>query len=296
MTRSAYIPEGVTPPEDFPTHDNSALSLFSRCPRLYQLSHLEKVAPLGRSAALDFGSLIHLGLEHYYKALKDGASLTEAATAGIMKMKDTEFIDPLDDYRTKHRALLTFADYVAHYEDDKQWTILMTEGPFEVTDENGFSWGGKMDLVVKWLGRYWIVDHKTTSRGGATFYDSFFPDPATVGYAWAASRLVGQPVTGVIINRILVHKERKKPELTFERRPFNYQPWHFSEWYAAQLDKMHDITRAHERGYFRPNWEACVGKYGRCAMYDLCRTAPQNRERVIAQDYTENTWDWREEG
>jgi len=147
-----------------------------------------------------------------------------------------------------------------------------------------------MDLLVEWNDRLWVVDHKTTSRGGPSYWDQFGPDTQTAGYVYAASLLAGRPVHGAIINRLLVHKVKKSPDQQFERRPIAYQQWQIDEWYDQQVRTYHEIEVAHEEG-FRPRWGQCTNKYGRCEMYDVCRTSPQNRQRWLEQNYIVDHWD-----
>lgn len=284
MTKSLPI---IAP--DVPTLDNSALDAFNRCQRLYQLSVVH--AKTGkRTAALDFGSLFHLGLDVWYK--------TRDPLRALQTVQEAEYEDRPDDFRTKARCILMLSEYFEYYGVDDHWKILSTETPFDImgeVDRRILPYGGRIDLVVEWHDKYWIVDHKTTSRFGSTFYEGFVPDTQMVGYAWAASQLVGVPIHGVIINTIIVHKVKKSADQQFNRRPLQIHDWMTEEWLEQTIDTRLQIEKAHASGRFLPRWRSCVGKYGRCGFYDLCRTRPENRERVLATEYEDSTWDWRGE-
>jgi len=129
------------------------MEAFNKCPRLYQLKHIEGWRSKGTSPALSFGELCHLGLAVWYE--------TKDRDAAIQAMFDMDYPSVEGDYRTKERAILTIVEYIAHYETDEHWHIHQTETPFEVRDSQGFRWSGKMDLLVEWNDRLWVVDHKT---------------------------------------------------------------------------------------------------------------------------------------
>ncbi len=187
------------------THDNSMLSSFNRCPRLYEILYRRRRSPRGKNAALSFGSLVHTGLEVWHKTNNIEAALEAVLTA--------PFDEPLDDFRTRGRALLLLPEYVNHYGNKEQkWGLktIFTETAFDVEDPiDGMPYGGKIDWLVEWRGKLYIVDHKTTSRFDPTF-SKFVPDTQTAGYIWAASLLHGKQVQGVIMNMIIVHKVKNQ--------------------------------------------------------------------------------------
>lgn len=283
-----------------PTLDNSAASNFNRCNRLFNLENRQKLLVArhnyetgelepARSNGAAFGDLLHEGLKVWYR--------TYDAMAACQALIDKPYTDDPDDYRTKEKALRLLGQYMAHYGRDPHWEVIFTETAFEVVDSNiDFKWGGKIDLVVRWNDKLWIVDHKSTTVFDKNWWYQFFPDMQTAGYAWAASHLHGEPIFGAIINMIQVNnnKKEKAPEELFQRKWFMYEPHHIEEWKKQAIDIY---ERIHVRAFnneFPPNWHACTNKYGRCSWYDFCRLRPENRERFLENETVPNTWDFRD--
>lgn len=63
---------------------------------------------------------------------------------------------------------------------------------------------GRIDAVLNENDRLWVIDHKTSSRGGKEFLEAFRLSLQTRGYTWAASKLLGRKVQGLIMNAVVV--------------------------------------------------------------------------------------------
>lgn len=282
MTRLPVIPDIV------PTADNTTFESWERCPRLYWLRHVRGLSSKGVKTALGFGGMVHAGLAKWYE--------TGSAEQALRTVEEYVFVDPESDHRTKGRAMVTMAEYIGHYgSPDSRWDkVLLTETPFDIVDADGFRYGGVIDLVVLWKGVPWIVDHKTTTRGGDSYWYQFQNSGQMCGYTWAGSELVGQPVRGVIINRILLHKQKKSPEEEFAWRPMLYSAEKVLEWKEMRIDAYHEIALSIETDNFRPRWDNCINKYGTCPFFNVCSAPATSREELIASDFDVRPWDWRD--
>lgn len=233
---------------------------------------------------------MHAGLAKWYETRDPKAALD--AIANYHDWRDPED----DDFRTQGRALTTMAEYIAYYGNEENWfgnDVLLTETPFELRDEQGFRYGGRIDLIVKWHGEPWVLDHKTTSRyGGEQYYDQYRNSPQMTGYAWGGSALHGQPVKGVIVNVIVIHKIPKPAEQMFHRRPLLYDPRKVDEWRSMRVEAYNEIAEATARDYYRPRWDNCVNKYGKCQFFDICTLPAESRERALEQDFIQEEWNW----
>lgn len=283
-----------------PTLDNSAASNFNRCNLLYELENKLKrlvarpnletgeiEAATSRGAA--FGDLLHEGLRIWYKTFNP--------MVAMQALIDKPYTDDDTDYRTKEKALRLLGQYIAYYKNDPHWEVIFTETGFEVVDPViDFKWGGKIDLVVRWNNRLWIVDHKTTTVFDKNWWNQFFPDMQTAGYTWAASHLHGEPIFGAIINMLQVNnnKKEKPPEELFQRKWFIYEPHHIEEWQSQAVDIYSRIGQREAQQNYPPNWHACTNKYGKCSWYDFCRLRPENRQRFLENETIHNPWDFRE--
>lgn len=275
-------------PPDVPTGDNTVLGWHDRCARLYEYSALRGLVAPGTSAALQFGSLIHAGLEAWYRTRDPNKAL-----AAIRDFEDFEEIP--DEFRTRGRALVTIAEYIDWWGENELWwgkDVLFTETPFTIRDATGFRYGGRIDLIVMYHGKPWVVDHKTTSRGGSSWWNQFEISPQMAGYVWAGAQLHGEPIAGVIINRLLIHKNKKPASEQFQRKAFYFEEYKLEEWKQAKIEQYHLIKQQQDAGHFPMRTRACVEKYGTCQFHQICTTKPELRERLIESHYVVKPWDW----
>ena len=285
-----------------PTHDNTMLRDHVRCPRLYAVHHVLGWRSQGRGPALAYGSLVHLGMETYYHHLMENGNVAEALMKALDTMQDSKYTDPPEDFRTKGRALLDMKKYVINYKGDLEWKILLTETAFDIEDEQGFRYGGRLDLIISHMGRLFPLDHKTTTRFGPYFYDNFKMDPQMYGYFWAASQLTGEQPAGVFINTIVLHKK----ETTFDRKPILFSKLHIERWRQRNIAFYRTIAERREAdptgeawsdvSIWTPNFENCVDRYGQCPMYNVCHASPLNADFHLRQHFAPGKWDFTNVG
>jgi len=61
-------------------------------------------------------------------------------------------------------------------------------------------WSGVIDLVIAENGRLFIVDHKTTSVEGDTYWKGFQLSQQFMGYVWAAQKIINKTIDGALAN------------------------------------------------------------------------------------------------
>ena len=273
-------------PASMRTLDYSMTSAFRRCPLLYWLLHVRGKSSSQHASALNYGGLMHVGLNVWY----EDHDLQKACQA----MEDEEWTDPIDDFRTKERCIRKLVDYTEYYGDESEWMdrILLNETPYEIAASDGFRYGGKMDLLVMWQGKAWVMDHKTTSRFGSDYFDQFVLSSQMAGYIWAAQMLHGETVAGVIINCIVTHKVPKPIADQTHRQAIMYSPERIEEWRRSQIYDYHTIHQAIEADYFPPRWDNCINKYGKCAAFEVCKVPQKNREDMIELKFKDEAWNW----
>lgn len=260
---------------------------FYRCPRLYYYRHILGLVSAGVSPALQFGSLLHAALEVWYTTRDPVATLT-----AVDEYED--FTEPDDDHRTRGRARVTIAEYIELFHEESL-QMLLTETPFDLEDSDGFRYGGVMDGLVMWHGKLWALDHKSTARGGETFWDQFFMSPQMTGYTWAASSLHGKKVMGALVNQILIHRNKKPAHEQFNRRSFMYSEGQIAEWKDQVCHNYRLIHQCQQADHFPTQWHGCVNKYGKCAFYNVCRSPEKSRPALLEKDFVHNPWHWDKE-
>lgn len=276
-------PLPVIPPS-VRTHDNTMMSDFAKCPWWYQLRHNRGLRPAGDSAALAFGGALHDALAEWYK--------TKDLKATLDKIDSIDYPSIPGDYRTIGLVHTVIQRYLDQYGDDPHWDVVLNETSFDLEDDEGFRFGGRLDIGVIWNDDVWVVDHKSTSIGGSTWWEQFSSAPQMAGYSWAGSKLRGGPIRGVIINRLVV---RPSGTMEFERRPYRWPEWKLEEWRESRILDYHRIAAMNEANEHPRNRYSCVGKYGKCPAFDICEAPPAARQTLIDHVMIEDRWDWSEE-
>jgi len=109
---------------------------------------------------------------------------------------------------------------------------------------------GKIDCVLSTPSGYFVVDHKTTSRGGKEFEEAFGLSLQPRGYAHAAQTL-GIPVQGCILNGIICRPLTKTGTGTeFIRQTFFYSPDLITDYVNSMKSIVEDFVHCLVRGYF----------------------------------------------
>lgn len=346
--------------------DNSTIELFNTCPRAVQYSKLNARVTASNSAALTFGSAIHLALEHRYVTCAnqpvDGFYNQDVAQL-LADYYEANPV-PVEDYRNLNWALETTKRYNDKYSmeefsmmefseplackycegtgvveriiqqlhangevveipqgADCVWCkgsgtqSLMVELPFATRlgniNQMEIYYSGRIDLPVIIDGKLFVLDHKTTSVLGPTFFDDKKMSAQQKGYAWAMEQLTGHKVHGYIVNAIRAKeppqyvtqgKESKysgkkmSPETWWneglQRERFLLNEGELDEWRENLLAQVEEFFWHYSRGLFPKKTAWCVGKYGRCQYFEVCSLyPPQDREVLLNSGlFMDNTW------
>ncbi len=150
---------------------------------------------------------------------------------------------------------------------------------------------GKIDMLVELDGAVFVVDHKTTSIEGSTFWSQFNLSPQMRGYCRAASRMLSRPVQSAMIDAIIGRKPTKTgiPH-EYSRQRFHYSDEQISAWHRATIAHIHVLLNMFVDGYFPENGNACYGKFP-CQFRDVC-TLPLNTQPSALRSgaFAPRTW------
>lgn len=162
--------------------------------------------------------------------------------------------------------------------------VPMIEYPFELDLGHGYTYTGRLDLVMVGRGGlFFVFEHKTTA--GQSFHYLEKGSRMSLqftGYAWAASKLLGTQVGAVMLNALVKNKVPYvgRIPITRTKAELDYTMLHVSE----LLGEMDDKISRHEAGMpviFRRDGMfngQCV-TYGRtCAYEPLCKTPDRSLE------------------
>lgn len=154
-------------------------------------------------------------------------------------------------------------------------------------------WIGKMDMLIKKDGMFWIVDHKTTSIFGATYYNQYYLSNQMTGYAWAAQEALKQRVSGVMINVIAIRKPTPTGKgIEFGRQYIDIPHFRVAEWKRDTLALVSRFFNNMLDGYFPKKTVWCVTKFSKqCQYWDVCTTEDEKRFTMLYSNlYKEKTW------
>lgn len=273
--------------------DYTALSTFQTCRRKYDLRMNKGYTKKQELKPVHFGKAIHNALDSWYKD-KDVAKAVD-----IFKANFTEDLE-IDDKRTNKMGEWIITNYDKQYRDQEH-ELVECERTFSIPLAQDFDFVGRIDKIVKWDGCHWVMDHKTTSSLGYTYFNMAEPNLQFMGYAWAGRQL-GYDIKGVIVDALLVAKgllpsdattgTRKNPNLVpFARYDVYYKQEHFEEWKDTVTRIRHEISGCEGKvGAWYPNFDACV-HFGECTYRRVCKEDQAIRQRILDQDYEIDMWD-----
>jgi hypothetical protein len=178
-----------------PLLTNSEMRTFRRCPREHHYSYRLGYRPVKRADALRFGSLIHTGLEVWWK--------TTDLDAALRAMKAEES-DPFELAKAEAMLMGYHARWIAEPLD-----VLAVESQFECALTHPTTGqasttarlGGKVDAVARTPdGKVWLVEHKSTSEdveAGSGYWKRLRLDSQVATY-FVGARSLGFDVAGCL--------------------------------------------------------------------------------------------------
>lgn len=175
--------------------------------------------------------------------------------------------------------------------DGEAWTEEVGTEGFHVSSLH-ILWTGRIDAVLSSDDSLWVVDHKTSSIGGPQYFEDFRLSNQTVGYCWAAQKLLGLPVSGLILNAIIMRRPTKAgKDNEFDRRNFWYSADRLREWEENAKNVVSDFVANLIRGFFPQHTKWCCAKYGICQYHENCSLPRENRSADLASSLYRNvTW------
>ena len=150
---------------------------------------------------------------------------------------------------------------------------------------------GKIDMIVEQDGSLAIVDHKTTSVEGPSFWSQFTLSAQMLGYCWAATKLLQRPVRSAIIDALIGRKPtRTGVPYEYARQRFHYSNEHVDEWRADVESHIRTLLDNFMTGTFPRNTNSCYGKFS-CQFRDVC-PLPRNVQASALRSgaFVPRTW------
>ena len=285
--------------------DNTLRKAFVRCPELFKRQFIENLRPANEvSVDLHFGACFARGLEVARKTfwaeeqLMPQAAIEAGIEAAVFAW-GTFQAPPLSN-KTLARLIGAIRFYFREWPLEEETLVPVKNGvecSFAIDlpilhPETGLplQYAGRFDMLATDSNdRYYIVDEKTTSRLGDSWYLQWDMDSQMTGYIWAVKHercsTVNSPIEVMAQVRgvSILKNDYGHAEVNIVRSQHMIDIWH------EQL--LHDIQ--HMIVCWKSKWwdqsfsQACTD-YGRlCDFAMLCKSV--NPERLLG-DYKEIEW------
>lgn len=172
MSTTLTLPERLDPPENALVVSYSEIDTFRQCQLKHKLAYKERWKSLKTGKALRRGSAWHHLMELWY--LQPGKERYDFPIENQLKTwqmafdsgpKEGEWIQYQEDIDLLKWMWEGYREFWAL---DPEWEILAVEYPIMFplpkVGQREIWLKGKADLVLKWKGKIWIVDHKSGAR------------------------------------------------------------------------------------------------------------------------------------
>lgn len=308
-------------------YDNTRISAYKDCPRMYYFRHVLHWTREGTEWPLVFGSSWHAAMDSVWQQLlapgKTGPIQHELVARGAYKKFVETWIEegapPPEqiDYemqqeiapRTPVHALEMLMGYVhakAKLLDDME--LIAVEEPFAVPIdplEKTF-YVGKIDKKVrlKSSGRVRGIEHKTTTayrKGGpfrSAYVDSFSPNSQVDGYLFALHMTYPDNVDGVWVDASLVHKTEEGfmfIPISKQMKMLDAWLWETKDWIKrieADKEELHYTQESDPyMKAFPRNTNSCWNFNRQCPYFNMCKAWPNPKGRSMPDDMIESKWD-----
>ena len=291
--------------------DATIMSTLMSCPRLVDYRFNKQLqAKGGKSNSLECGSLAHVILEHYNRAIIHGASRVEAIDIGykfgsiyvmggepaIDRALNKPVIEPdepmlntpeeSDKYNIGWRwVFTTMEQYFEYWKNDSFTTIAAEEVRGEIIyqdDELRVLWKAKYDKIIDTPNGIIGADYKTMKQRRDTMKLN--------------AQFMGQCILlksrSVMIDKI-GFQTSLKPEEKFTRSLISYSADALSEFCNDIVPHYaHMIAAYAEADHWPPNFTHCENKFGKCNMYEVCESDRGMRDELIQINFIKGKkWD-----
>jgi PD-(D/E)XK nuclease superfamily len=279
--------------------NSSSLKPFKQCPRRYYYEVLWGWRTPDERVDLQFGELVHQGVQQYHHARGRGWDHNEALGLVVEWALSATWNDSLDkpihlDHKTKTREGLirSLVWYLDQYQSDTLQTThdnaveMRLESPLRSITGQQFLLFGTLDRLCSSEGseRVWIADIKTTDHEitKGFYFTRYTPDNQFSFYPTILSIAMPElECEGVVCDAIQIGSDWTRLQRGFIHRSREQ----LAEWQqdlkSTWLPAMEDCA---SRQYWPQNDTAC-GLWGGCPFRAVCSASPKIRESLLEDKF-----------
>lgn len=269
--------------------DMSKYDLFRLCECRYNYRHNLLIGKPGKDERLDRGTVIHVGQETYYEALKAHIAYEEAVNRALSAIRRVGVVSTDLDNTAIERIIDVMEEYYDYWQVADQGIVINeVESPFMYqifeNDDVRLYLAGKIDLLVS-DNRYerepW--DHKSYDRS----YEVGRMSNQFKNYALACSS------NFLTINLIGMQKTLKAHE-KFKRPRLSYDPLMLQEWKENVINVlMTNYLGCVAENQWPMNETSCDKYHRRCEYYEICDASgkPAKNWKINSDYIAVEPWD-----
>lgn len=192
------------------------------------------------------------------------------------------------DFLTQERLIQSCGVAYKHWQKEKaqkKIEILAVEQPFNVPvgDTSEFT-SGRFDQIVRWNGKVWGRDFKTSSKEGMFYQRGLDPNDQFTRYTYAEQKLAGVRVEGQIIE-VLYNSRKAGPTITTYLS--SRTQWQLDDWEKDELftRKVLDMCREEDR------WPKHENSCPFCPFHSVCKMGSEGSQVAkLKAEFTQKAW------
>tara|TARA_R110002020_G_scaffold12271_2_gene45187 strand:- start:2808 stop:3731 length:924 start_codon:yes stop_codon:yes gene_type:complete len=236
------------------------------------------------------GSLIHVGLAHYYQQKSVENPDDYYTPAEAITVLAQEEADKARDFNERNLWLSSVAPiigamdaYEHEYDSRCNWKVVAVEKelrahiPIEKGSDDTFLFTQRADLIVEdGHGFKWIVDHKSCYRITGKTLRQFILSGQFLGYQVFGRKMYGNKFGGLILNRVKLSQPHGFDRCSLEPAPAAVSG--FIRMLRQTEQRIRDYSHLTDPMDYPPVFseQVCYGKYGQCPAFELCRWGDDN--------------------
>lgn len=260
------------------------LNLYQNCQRKYFLRAIARLEPTDRGVAypLLFGTAFHEAKDVFYRTKSLSKALTRFENTCIELHDSFESENEFDIAR--ERGPILFKAWHQRYgqHDHDRFEILGVEKRLEtLLPGDQFKLTGRIDLLVRFEDRTWIIDTKTAGFSKRTAEQAIELGDQATAYIYLARKCLGIRVDGVIGDIAYWNKQSGDPNNIdcFRTDIIARSDHQLAEFALGATQTNTEISQKYaalqagqDPAIFTRNTHYCMSFFRKCEFADICRS------------------------
>ena len=263
----------------------SKVSSYMSCPLKYKYQNINKLRPKKKAKPLALGSCMAAGIASF----REGNTQDKVLNTFMKTWKDEGSvldISKIDDpLRSVERGLEILTQYMLEYPDEPA-DVVMPEVRFDEEIMPGIRWRGRLDGIMKVGNEIALIEDKTASRWGDTYFKPLQNSYQVMSYLYIAKSkglfdTYGKQRPKLLANIIYIHAT----DFRWPRRYVDKFNQDVDGAWAEILKWIQQIEHAREINHFpAADYDIC-DKYGGCEFLPLRFANEDTKDKIIKAEF-----------